>query len=140
MTAKIIIRDGTGSGNIAGVTHANELIVAGIGESSTVFKAMSVVDQAYNFFLPKIEFDFHITSILFGTPGAGAVIDIYEASSTTSTTISKQILKMDISGKGFFPISFPFGGFLPVSEGTYLNAKTDTATVNMTIIGHYRHK
>lgn len=31
----------------------------------------------------------------------------------------------DSSGlPGFFPINFPFEGFLPVSERTYLNVKT----------------
>jgi hypothetical protein len=99
---------------------------------------MNSTNTAFNFFIPKSEFDLHITSILFDTPAQGAVIDIYEASSTTSTTIVKQILKITLSSKGFFPIIFPFGGFIPIAEGAFLNAKTDTATVNMTIIAHYR--
>lgn len=138
MTARITIRDGTGTGHIAKVTRANELIVSGIGDCINTFWAMSIANQAYNFFIPKIGFNFRITSILFSTPASATTIDIYEASSVASLTIDKQILKVDISSKGFYPVNFPFGGFVPVAEGTFLNAKTDNTTVNMTIIGFYR--
>lgn len=139
MSVKILIRDGTGSGHLAEVTHANELIVVGSTEDNqSQFQSLNVINTAFNFFPPKPGFRFIVTSVLLNTPGGGATVDIYEAISATSTTISKQILKLTLDTRVFSIINLPFGGFLPISESFYLNAKTDTATVNMTIIGYYR--
>ena len=138
MTLKTFIRDGTGSGHLAGVTHANELIVSGIGDNESVFNSMNVADIAFNFFIPLSTKNFFITSVLATTPAAATNIDIYEATSTTSTTISKQLLKIGTSSKTFIPITLPFGGFLKVREGFFVNAKTDNATVDLTIIGYYK--
>ncbi len=139
MTLKIFIRDGSGSGHLAAVTHANELIVVGSTEDNkSKFQSLNVANTAFNFFTPKPGFNFMITSVLTSTPGGGATVDIYEATSSTSTTISKQILRLNLIEETFIPINFSFGGFLPITEGFYLNAKTNTATANITIIGFYR--
>lgn len=138
MTLKIQISDGyEGHRYLAGVSSSGELVIKGFGESESKYNAMSSINTAYNFFIPKSKKNFIITSILFSGPGA-ASIDVYEAPSATSTTIDKQLLHIEILEKAFYPINLPFGGFLIVTEGEFLNAKTDAVSVFMTIIGHYR--
>lgn len=138
MTLKTFIKDGTGSGHLVRVTHASELIVSGIGDNESVFKSMDTANTAFNFFIPKSKENFFITSVLITTPAASTNTDIYEATSVTSTTINKQLLRIGTSSRGFIPINLPFGGFLKVNEGFFVNAKTDNTTVDLTIIGYYR--
>ena len=143
MSLKINIKDGTGKGDLAGVSKAGEVIVAGFGDgnglTNSVFIALTPANTAFNFFPPKSGQNFYITSMIFNWPGAGALLEVYEASSATSLTVDKQIIKADLpSGKGFFAIPFSIGGFPVITEGEFLNAKTDTATVNLTIVGFYK--
>lgn len=138
MTLKTFIRDGRGSGHTAQVTHSNELVVTGAGETETKFFSMASANTAYNFFIAKPGFSFEITAILFSAPTGATILDIYESSSPTSTTIDKQLVRFDTAAKAFYPISFSLGGFIRVTENTYLNAKTDNATVPMTIVGFYK--
>ena len=139
MTLKNFIRDGHyGTGHLAGVSNAGELIISGFGENQSKFNAMNVSAQAFNFFIPKSDNNFVITAILTNVNGGATTLDIFEATSATSTTISKQLLRIATSGASFIPITFGIGGFLTVSEGFFLNATTNNATNNMTIIGFYR--
>ena len=139
MPAKVVIMDGAkGTGQYAGVTSIGELLVAGFGTLSNqaVYKSMTSVNASYNFFGPIAGQQFVITSIILDGPN-GATISIYEAASTSTLTIDRLVYKIDIRNATNLVIPFSFGGFLAVSEGEYLNAFTDTATVNMTIIGYY---
>jgi hypothetical protein len=140
MTLKIQVSDGyQGTRHLAGVSSAGELVVKGFGENSSKFQSMSSINIAYNFFIPKSQQNFIITSILFSSP-ANTSIDVYEGASATATSIDKEILHIEIFSKDFYTVILPFGGFLAVTEGEFLNAKTDTSTVSMTIIGYYRPK
>lgn len=138
MPAKVVIMDGTGTGQFAGVTPVGELLVAGFGTmlNKSSFKIMDDANAAFNFFIPIAGQQLIITSIILDGP-AGATISIYEAASTSTVTIDKLVYKIDLRVASNLTIPFSFGGFLPVSEGEYLNAFTDTTTVNMTIIGYY---
>jgi hypothetical protein len=138
MTLKTFIKDGDGSGHLVGVSHAGELIVSGFGINQTKFNALNVANTAFNFFIPLSEQNFVITSIIYNAPAGTSTVDIYEASSTTSTTISKQIFRIITVGATFVPLIFSLGGFVTVGEGSFLNAKTDNITVNMTIVGFYK--
>jgi hypothetical protein len=138
MPAKITIIDGQGSGQFAGVTSVGELLVAGFGnlKNTSVFRTMSSTNTAYNFFGPIAGQIFIITCIVFDGP-VNTTISFYEAETPSTITIEKLVYKVDLRVAGNLTIPFSFGGFLSVSEGYYLNAFTDAATVNMTIIGHY---
>jgi hypothetical protein len=139
MAAKVVIMDGAnGTGQYAGVTPVGELLVAGFGTLSnqSVFKSMTSDTTAYNFFGPISGQQFVITSIILDGP-TGATISIYEAASTSTITIDRLVYKIDLRVAANLTIPFSFGGFLAVSEGEYLNAFTDAATVNMTIVGYY---
>jgi hypothetical protein len=137
MPAKVIIMDGAkGTGQYAGVTPIGELLLAGFGNlnNKSSFRTMASTD-AFNFYGPITGQQFVITSILIGGTG-GAVVTIYEASSPSTLTIDKTIFQINLRVNSTIMIPFPFGGFLPVSEGEYLNATT-TATVNINIVGYY---
>ena len=137
MTLKIFIKDGGGTGSLAEVSGAGELVVKGYGNSEIAFNTMTSANTAYNFFIPKSGQNFVITSVIFDV-GAAAVIDLYESSSATSTTIDKQIFKFSLIKDTFVPITLPFGGFIKITEGEFLNAKTSVQPVDMTIIGFYK--
>ncbi|MCZ7404285.1 MAG: hypothetical protein O8C67_05050 [Candidatus Methanoperedens sp.] len=140
MTLKTAIRDGhNGTGSLAGVTDIGELVVGGFANENilTTFNAMNAANTSFNFYPPSSNMRFVITTIFFDTPAPATNIVIYEADTSITTTPNKIILTISISGKNFFPITFPFGGFPTVTSGEFLNAKTDNATVNMTIMGYY---
>jgi hypothetical protein len=120
------------------VSKIGEVLVAGFGSllNKSVFQTMPNINAAYNFFGPIAGMQFVITSIIADGP-ASATVSIYEAASTSTITMDKLIYTIDFRVAGNLVIPFPFGGFLPVSEGEYLNAFTDGATVNMTIVGYY---
>ena len=137
MPAKVVIMDGAkGTGQYAGVTPIGELLLAGFGNlnNKSSFRTMASTD-AFNFYGPIAGQQFVITSILIDGTGT-AVVTIYEASSPSTLTIDKTIFQINLRVNSTIMIPFPFGGFLPVSEGAYLNATT-TATVNINIVGYY---
>jgi hypothetical protein len=146
MPTKSLIIDGTyGTGQTAGVSSAGEVLVVGIGtlKTQSAFNSLNVINAAFNFFGPIAGQQFIITSIVI--TGSGAMtptIQIYEASSSSTAVIDKLLLKLVTVSSVQTPLTFvyslPFGGFLQVSEGEYLNAQTDTATVNINIIGYYQ--
>lgn len=115
-------------------------LVVGPGTfDDTVFNKMAVADQAYHFFPPKVGKQFCITGFfVFATKDVSDASDtniiIYEADSTTSTTVDKTTYqfgmpKLSTASKG--PV------LLTIGEGKFLNAKTDDNTVDLTIEGHY---
>lgn len=48
------------------------------------------------------------------------------------------VFKFSLLKDAFVPILLPFGGFIKITEGSYLNAKVSVQPSNMTIIGFYR--
>lgn len=138
MTLKTLIKDGQGTANLAGVSNAGELIVSGFGSNESKFVLLNVNGQAFNFFPPRSGYNFMITSILLNVGGGATTMEIFEATSDTSTTVSKQLINIVTATAGFFPINFSLGGFLQVTEGFFVNVTTTSQPNNMTIIGFYR--
>jgi len=135
---KFILSDGKGSTNVAKVTPQGEILVRQLKFGEGKFQALDTIDTAFNFFLARAGQRFVITGILINSNkdvGAnGAIVDIYEAGSTTSTTIDNQLARVNITKNQTVPIP---GIFLAVSEGKFVNGKTDDATVNITIGGYF---
>ncbi len=138
MTLKTSIKDGRGTGNLTMVNNAGELIISGFGNNLSQFVLLNVNNQAFNFFHPRSGYNFMITSILFNVGGGATTMEIFEATSATSTTVSKQLINIVTATAGFFPINFSIGGFLQVTEGFFVNVTTTSQPNNMTIIGFYR--
>lgn len=141
MPIKAAIIDGRGTGQLAGVTLQGELIVAGAGHNINISKFQSLTTTgAFNLFGPITGQQFIITSIVMDTVTT-ATVTLYEAANPTTTTVDKTLFQITLTTPGastaLLVLPLPFGGFLPVSEGEYLNVKTTSATVDVNVIGYY---
>jgi len=135
---KVNIGDGSGGGSSVKVTPQGELLTRQLKFGESQFQALDTINTAFNFFKPRAGERFIITAALINTNKDigvdGAIFDLYEADSETSTTIDKQLTKVSIIKND--TISIP-GTFMAVSQGKFLNGKTDDAIVNVTITGYY---
>jgi hypothetical protein len=137
MSIKIQIKDAAGNGATAKVTHQGQLVVAPISYDSVANQTMSSANTAYNFFGPKTGCVFIITNILINADKnvtTDEIIDIYEADSPSTTTISKSIIKTELLRNSTRDLQ---GLNLKVSKGKWLNGKADDASTFVTIMGYY---
>ncbi len=125
------------NGKLVEVTESGELVSAPLHYSDPVFNLLDVNDQVYNFFRPKAGQQLIITGI---TASANrnvttqTQVDIYEATSATSGTISKQIRSLDIAK---LERSIEQGLNEEIRPGAFINAKCDDDDVLLTISGYY---
>ena len=145
MPIDVEIVDGR-TGNRACITPLGELVVGGTNHSEPYTASATVINTGYNYttlagtgIVPVAGKRFVITSILIGCDrnvGAtsGALINIYEAESPTSITSTKDIVK-DIeivkNERQFMNLD------MIVTEGKWVNIKTDDNNVRSTIWGYY---
>lgn len=140
MPLKTTIKDGyNGSNFLAGVSSSGELTIGGFPGASPSFQYIDTINTAFNFFIPKAGYNLIITSIILSSNGS-PIINIYESSSPTSLIIDKTLININLAGvgSGIYILPFPFGGFLQVTEGEFVNVTITAATIRMTIIGYYR--
>ena len=126
-----------GSGARARVTKSGELVVAPLSYDLVANQTLDAANEAENFFAPKSQRQFVITTILLNSDKSvttDVVIDVYEADSLTSTTIDKAILHAELLKNDQRDIT---GLRLLVSAGAFVNAKADDANVNVTIMGYF---
>ena len=91
------------NGKLVEVSESGELVTAPLHYSDPVFNLLDVNDQVYNFFRPKAGEQLIITGIDASANRnltTQTQLDIYEATSATSGTISKQIRRWDIPKNG----------------------------------------
>ena len=138
MPLDAIIKDGRGTGNKAKVTSQGQLVVAPLDFSSAYAVTASVINTAYNFVGPIAAKQFVITDLLLYADknvGAGdASIQVYEASSSTSTTEDKTIINIEMLKQTSRDIN---GMNLIVSKGKWVNIKTNDNNVYATLMGYY---
>ena len=133
------ISDGSGGGHLARVTHAGELIIVRGNYDSTFNAAMTSINTAYNLVTPKSGFQFIVTGIVLNadknvSATDGAIAELYEATTDTTTTSSKTLLTLNIGKNTTVPLT---SILIQTTKGVYVNAKTDDATVNITLLGYY---
>ena len=133
------ISDGSGGGHLARVTHAGELITVRGNYDSTFNAAMTSINTAYNLVTPKSGFQFIVTGVVLNadknvSATDGAIAELYEATSDTTTTASKTLLTLNIGKNTTVPLT---GILIQTTKGLFINAKTDDATVNITLLGYY---
>lgn len=122
------------------LTRSGELVVAPVAYDLTEFNAMSSTGTAYSFYGPKVDFRFIITGFVAVSDKnitADAVVEIYEASAEDETTVSKTLIQFAITKNA---VVAPTPLRILVTDGVWVNAKTDDATINMTMFGYYAHK
>jgi len=126
------------SGKPAKVTSRGQLVTAPLEFSSTTSIKLEVVDTAYTLSSPKTNKQGVITDIIIsgdkniGTNGS--ILEIYEATDSTTTTVSKAILTASIAKSGnmvLTNLNWPF------SEGVWLSAKCDDDNIYITYGGYY---
>ena len=137
MTLKSVIKDGRGTNNLTEVSSAGELVVKGFGDVQSKFHTVDST-VGFNFFPPISGQEFVLTTMIFDLGGAASSITVYEASNATTLTVDKTIVTASLQGNQFTVIAPSFGGFIPITEGEFLNVKVSAQPVNVTLIGFYR--
>lgn len=138
MSVKTTIKDGKGKGNEAVVTDRGQLVTAPLDFSNAYTQEVNATATAFNFVGPVNGKQFVITDILlYADKNVGvndAAVQLYEATSATSTAETKTILDIEMLKQSSRDIT---GINLIVTEGRYVNIKTDDATIFATIMGYY---
>lgn len=132
------VLDGGGKGKTAIVTSRGQLVVAPLEFSSAYQVTANVINTAFNFIGPKSGQQFVITDILlYADKNVGATdasVVIYEADASNTTTEYKQVLAMEMVKQTSRDIT---GLNLIVTEGKWLNIKTNDNSIYATIMGYY---
>ena len=138
MTAGFKITDGGETSNFVKVTNQNQLVVGELDFTTTVQNDIDIVDTAFNFFKPQAGKIFIITQILVNATRSasvnGTVVEIYQASSASSTTVDEQTFKLDIARQQVIALS---GLNIRIPQGKFLNVKADSVVVLVTIGGYF---
>lgn len=138
---KGIIRDGTGSNNKLKITERNQLVTAPISYSIMYPVSANVINTPFNILIPESGKNFVITDAILSTDknigAGGALVTVYESDGIDSVTEDKVIFQ----GEFLKNVLHSFIGLnMIVSEGKWVNIKTDDATVNLSIGGYYINK
>lgn len=132
------IGDGAGKSTEAIVTSRGQLVTSPLEYSTAYTKEVNATATAFNFIGPVTGKRFVITDILlYADKNVGvndASVQLYEATSSASTTISKTIIDIEMVKQTNRDIT---GLNLILTEGRYLNIKTDDATIFATVMGYY---
>lgn len=138
MTISTVLRDGKGNGGEACITTRNQLVVAPLDFSTAYPVTANVINTAFNFVPPVASKRFVVTDILLyankGVGASDATVDVYEATSATESTIDKSILAIEMLKQSSRDLT---GLNLLISEGKWLNIKTDDNTIFATVMGYY---
>jgi len=134
---KVNISDGTGKGNLAEITNQGELITRA-AQFSTSKKQQITDSSAVNFFKPIAGKKFIVTGIIINTDRNvgvnGSAIEVYEASTATSTTIDTSIISVDLVKNQTNALT-PF--LIETEEGKFINGKADDFNVNISVLGYF---
>ena len=128
-----------GTSHGAGVTSRGQLVTAPLEYNDPYFKQLTSINAAFNFISPKAGMQFVLDGYLMSAAKDvsntdGATIVIYEADSPTSTIVQKQILQVNLlklAGRDIVGLN------LLSNPGRWINAKTDDATVDITLLGYF---
>ena len=124
-------------GRAVKVTDLGELVVGPISFDDTQHHAMSSSGTAYHFYGPVVGKQFILTGFVAVSDKnitSDAIIEIYEATSPTSTSVLKQLFHFALTKNDNISLT-PLR--IKVSPGLFVNAKTDDATIHITIVGYY---
>ncbi len=139
MSTPTQIVDGRGTKNKAVVTNIGQLVTAPFSYDDTQFKELAEVDTAYNFYKPKAGQQAVLTGCIARadkqvSSTVDATVIVYEATSATTTNISKTLLQ-------FAMVQGDIISLLPlniiVNEGKFINAKTTDDDIHMNLFGYF---
>ena len=126
------------AGRWAQVTSRGQLVTAPLDFSSAYNATADVINTGYNLVTPQTSKRFVITDILlYANRNVGvndATVEIYEASSDSSTTVDKSLFLAEMVRQAARDLT---GLNLLVTEGKWVNIKTDDDDIFATIMGYY---
>jgi hypothetical protein len=131
------VKDGK-THHTACVTERGQMVVAPLDFSKFYLNTATVNDTAVNVVLPKPNKRFVITAIILGADknvgAGGATVDLFEATGPTVSTITTSILEDEIAKSTTRVLT---GLNIIVTEGVWVNVKTDDNNVRANISGYY---
>lgn len=138
MAIDIHIAAGNGKQNLAGVSPRGQLYTAPLDYSTAYNATADVANTAANLLVPKTGKQFVITSIhLYANKNVGAgdaTVVLYEATSSSTATVTKTIFTVEMPKYSYRDLT---GLNLIVTEGVWVNIKTDDDDVFATVLGYY---
>ena len=124
-------------GNRAKITRIGQQVVGPYAYDEVKFISLAVDDQGYTFYQPRPHFQFVITTIILTaakTVTQDCAVEIFESVLENDPTVSKSILNIEMLTSSSRDL---LGLNLLVSQGVYINGKTDDNVVSATIMGYY---
>lgn len=125
------------SGILAKVSEQGELVTRPADYSKAIKKQITD-SNAVNFFKPQAGKKLIVTGIIINTDRNvgvnGSAIDIYETSTSTSTTIDSSIVSIDLAKNQTTPL-VPL--LIETEEGKFINGKADDFNVNVSVLGYF---
>jgi len=140
MSLSIEIEDGKGgTKNTAQVTPRGQLVVSPIDFNTSTFNALDTTGTAFNFVEPIAGKQFVITGYISASDRSvsandGAEVPIIESEAIDSTTATKILLTLNL---GKLDSQSLTGLNILTTPGKWINASTDDATVNLTLLGYF---
>ena len=133
------LTDGTGTENAAKVTSRGQLVVAPLEYSEFYRTQATVINTAYNIIVPKTGKRFVITTIILNasrnvSSTVEADVVLYEAESASTTTVTKTVFEQGLLKQQTVTIT---ALNVILSEGVWLNLKTDDNDITANIAGYY---
>lgn len=133
------ILDGSGTGSTAKITTRGQVVTAPLEYSLAYNATAGTANVAVNVIEPINGKRFVIDSLmLYANQGvsntADATVDVYEATSNATATISKSLVQTNMVRQDRIILQQIN---LIVSEGVWVNAKTTDDDVYVTIFGYY---
>ena len=127
------------TGHEVDISSQGELAINARHRNLAEFNELAEDNTAYNFYKPQGTDKFVITHIFaFGdkqvNSASNASVVVYEATTASTTTVSKQLLTFEIGQNEFQPYQ---DLNLLVNANRFINAKTDDDDVHMNILGYY---
>ncbi len=138
MAIDVQIVDGE-TGRPVRILKFGSMAVSPVVSNLAEFRELGTINTAFNFYEPQGGRNFVISHIFaYGdkevASNANATVEIYEATSATSTTVDKIILQFEIGQNEFHPFQ---DLNLLVSTDRFINAKTSDDDVHMNILGFF---
>jgi hypothetical protein len=139
VSTPVKIVDGSGTYTQAKVTTIGQVVTGHYAYDETKFNALGTAAAGYTFYSPKAGQQFVITGIIVAgnlaiSANALATVVVFEASDEDVATEDKVLLQVGVTRLQTYGIS---SLNILVSEGAFVNAKTDDDDVFMTIMGYY---
>jgi hypothetical protein len=119
------------------VTSSGELVTSSLAYDETQYFELDSAVDSFSFFPPKVGKQFVITGFTAVSDKnitADAIVEIFEANAADSTTALKTLPKFAMTKNA---VVSPTPLRILVTEGVWVNAKTDDASIHLTMFGYY---